>query len=476
MCSPSANLDPDSRMRESALRFLDARINYERIPSAPYRTQELKLERMRQLLARLDNPHDGLPCVHIAGTKGKGSTAAMTGGVLSASGYRTGVFTSPHLDRIEERLAIDGAPCSASELAELVREVAPAVEAMDRTADTGPTYFEVVTAMAMVHFARRGVDVAVLEVGLGGRLDATNVCLPMVCAITSIGFDHTKQLGNTLRSIAREKAGIVKSGRPVVSGVVNPEPRDVIRRICKQRRSRLVELDVDFRFEYFPPRQLELAPAAGKMDFHCLAPNRQRSRQCLSLALLGRHQAANAAVTLAVLGELEQEGWKIPDSAIRSGSADTVWPARVEILARRPAIVLDSAHNPSSIEALVRVLDESFSARRRLLVFATTKGKDVASMLRRLLGCFDEVIFTQYLNNPRAVPASELAAMAAEMTGGQFRVCPRPAAAWDEVRSLATPDDLICVTGSFFIAAEMRQEIWARPAPIPTAGIGCDFA
>jgi dihydrofolate synthase/folylpolyglutamate synthase len=177
-----------------------------------------------------------------------------------------------------------------------------------------------------------------------------------------------------------------------------------------------------------------------------------------------------------VLGELEQEGWKIPDSAIRSGLADTVWPARVEILARRPAIVLDSAHNPSSIEALVRVLDESFSARRRLLVFATTKGKDVASMLRRLLGCFDEVIFTQYLNNPRAVPASELAAMAAEMTGGQFRVCPRPAAAWDEVRSLATPDDLICVTGSFFIAAEMRQEIWARPAPIPTAGIGCDFA
>ena len=466
MSSP-ASLDLDLARREAARRFLYGRIDYERVCDVPYWERSFKLGRMRELLDRLGSPHQAMPIVHVAGTKGKGSTAAMLGAVLSACGYRTGVFTSPHLDRLEERIAVDGQPCSAAELVELVERLSPAVEAMDKAAsqwdppEDGPTYFELVTAMAMLHFARRKVEAAVLEVGLGGRLDSTNVCRPLVSVITSISFDHTRQLGNTLESIAREKAGIVKPGVPVVSGVLDSGPRQVIREICRREGCRLVELGVDFDFDYHPPRRLELAPATGKIDFWHKGQGKEHEFRDVSLSLLGHHQAANAAVALAVLAELRQTGWKVPERAIRVGLAKLEWPARVELVARRPAIVLDSAHNPASIDALTRVLDESFSAPRRLLVFATTHDKDVRGMLSRLLAKFDHVILTRYLNNPRAVPPEELAAAAAELTGRQCRVCRAPADAWEQVGTLAKPEDLICVTGSFFIAAEIRHLIRA---------------
>ena len=461
--SSSASLDPDRARQEAVWRFLSGRIDYERALVVPYSSRDFKLDRMRELLARLGNPHEGMPAVHVAGTKGKGSTAAMVGAVLTASGHRSGVFTSPHLDRVEERIAVDGEPCSGTELIELVDRLSPAVAAMDRAAaacgppEHGPTYFEVVTAMAMLHFARRQVDAAVLEVGLGGRLDSTNVCRPLVCAITSISFDHTRQLGNTLESIAGEKAGIVKPGVPVVSGVSDPAPREVIRGICRQRGSRLVELGVDFDFDYRPPRNLESAPAMGSIDFHYHGPAGEFACRDVSIALVGGHQAANAAVALAVLAELRQSGWEIPERAIRAGLSELSWPARVEVVAGRPAVVIDSAHNLASVDALVRVLDESFSARRRLLLFATTQEKDVRGMLSRLLGRFDHVILTRYLNNPRDVPPEELGALAAELTGHAFPVSQSPADAWEQVRALAGPEDLICVTGSFFIAAEIRH-------------------
>jgi len=464
--SSQASLEHDLARREAAQHFLFGRIDYERARNVPYQERSFKLARMRELLDRLGNPHQAMPVIHVAGTKGKGSTAAMLGAVLSASGYRTGVFTSPHLDRLEERIAIDGQPCSAAELADLVDELLPAVEAMDEAAgqydppEDGPTYFELVTAMAMLHFARRKVEAAVLEVGLGGRLDSTNVCRPLVSVITSISFDHTRQLGNTLESIAREKAGIVKPGVPVVSGVLDPAPRQVIREICRREACRLVELGVDFGFDYHPPRRLELAPATGTIDFWHKGQGGEHDCRDLALSLLGHHQAANAAVALAVLAEVRQTGWRVPERAIRVGLAELEWPARLELVARRPAIVLDSAHNPASIEALTRVLDESFSAPRRLLVFATTHDKDVRGMLSRLLPKFDHVILTRYVSNPRAVPPEELAAVA-ESIGRPCRVCRDPAHAWEQVSTLARPEDLICVTGSFFIVAEIRRLIRA---------------
>ena len=264
---------PSLDQHETALRFLAERIDYERMRIMPYGLAEFRLSRMRQLLARLGNPQKGLPIVHVAGTKGKGSTSAALAAVLSAAGYRTGLFTSPHLERIEERIAVDGLTCPPAQLAALLAEIRPVVEALDRRAARrgggriGPTYFEVLTAAALLHFAREKIDLAVLEVGLGGRLDATNVCTPVVSIIASISFDHTRQLGNTLAAIAGEKAGIVKRGVPVVSGVTADEPRQVIREVCRRRRCRLLERGVDFDFEYRPPRHLERAPAAGSMDF-----------------------------------------------------------------------------------------------------------------------------------------------------------------------------------------------------------------
>ena len=461
--SPPLRIDPDDLDREAAMRFLFGRIDYERARNVPYRKREFKLERMRELLDRLDNPQRSVPIVHVAGTKGKGSTTAMIAAVLSAAGYRTGAFTSPHFDRLEERIAVDGRPCSAAELVELVARIRPAVEAMDREVppddpdEIGPTYFEITTAMALLHFTRCRVDVAVLEVGLGGRLDSTNVCTPRVSVITSISFDHTKQLGTTLESIAREKAGIIKPDVPVISGVIEEEPREAIRQVCRRHGCRLIERDLDFDFHYRPPVHLEREPAAGQLDFRCRLPGREHAYESLPLKLLGRHQAANAAVALAAVDELRRTGWQIPEAAIRTGLAEVTCPGRVEVLARQPAVVVDTAHNVASVAALVEVLEESFSARRRLLLFATTEEKDLQGMLGHLLGRFDEVIFTRYLDNPRAVPPEKLSTVAGELTGRSYARYADPADALGAILASAAPDDLVCITGSFFLAAELRR-------------------
>ncbi len=454
---------------EAALDFLFQRIDYERAVAAPYGDRAFKLDRMSELLALLDNPQSRLPIVHIAGTKGKGSTSAMIAAILSAAGYRTGLFSSPHLDRLEERMAVDGHPCSPEELVELVDLLRPAVAQLDQAAsrrrpqEPGPTYFELTTAMALLHFVRRGVQAAVLEVGLGGRLDSTNVCLPAVSVITNISFDHMRQLGNTLAAIAREKAGIIKPGVSVVSGVVEDEPRAVIEEISHERGCPLLQLERDFHYEYAPPRDVDHEPARGTMDYRLAIASRRRAHEKIALGLLGRHQAGNAAVALTAIDELARQGWQISEAAIRRGLGEVRWPARVEVAARRPAVILDTAHNVASIEALVATLAESFSARERILVFATTREKEVETMLRRLLPQFDRIILTQYQNNPRGVPPEELAAIASQTQAAAVRVCPTPAAAWEAVHSLAGEKDLVCITGSFFIAAEMRAQIEARP-------------
>ncbi len=427
----------------------------------PCSEEFLKLGRMRELVERLGRPQDRLPIVHIAGTKGKGSTAALIASILTAAGYRTGLFTSPHLERVEERIVLDGRQCPTEEFAALIEQVRPVIEQMDLEAaalqppEQGPTYFEILTALALCHFARRGATAAVLEVGLGGRLDSTNVCQPCVSIITSISFDHTKQLGNTLAAIAGEKAGIIKPGVPVISGVTEAEPRDVIRRVAEEHACRLIELGRDFCFEYQPPRHLEQAATPGRFDFYTTGLDRPLY-QALPVALPGHHQATNAAVALAAVEELRQTGWTISRSSIEQGLSSLTWPARVEVVARRPCVVLDAAHNVASIAVLVKSLEDSFVARQRLLIFATTQEKDVRGMLELLLGRFDRVFFTQYQKNPRAVPAHELQALAQQLTGNEYPAFAAPADAWAAAEQLATAEDLICITGSFFLAAEMR--------------------
>ncbi len=462
--SPDKMTPPDPS-HAAAMQFLLGRIDYERELTVPYRSRDFKLDRMRELLERLGNPQDRLAILHVAGTKGKGSTAAMLAAILTAAGYRTGMFSSPHFERVEERLAVDGHPCSSAELVERVAQVQPVVEAMDRTAaaagDMGPTYFEITTALALLHFMRRQVDAAVLEVGLGGRLDSTNVCTPRVCMITSISFDHTEQLGNTLQAIAREKAGIVKPGVPVVSGVQAPEARRVIVDVCRQQGAPLAELGADFTFDYRPPHNLETSAAPARLDFHRLRsrPGDPPPEESLDLALplCGRHQAANAAVALAALGELRRAGWRLDEGAIRHGLAAMRWPGRVEVVRHHPAVVLDVAHNVASVEALLATLDESFSVQRRHLIFAASADKDTRGMLQALLARFDTVVLTRYLSNPRSVPPEAIATLAHQISGRYHPIYPNPAEAWATVEPLAGPHDLICVTGSFFIVAEIRR-------------------
>ncbi len=490
--SPPNATDPSTH--SAAREFLLGRENYERWRTMPYDQTRMGLERMRRLLAELGLPEQNLPVIHVAGTKGKGSTAAMIVAVLTAAGYRTGLFTSPHLERIEERIQIDG-QC-IEDFDGLIEQVRPAVERVDgQGAGSGergakqsdsplpapcsllsaPTFFEIVTAMAFAHFARQNVDAAVMEVGLGGRLDATNVCRPVVSVITSISFDHTQQLGNTLALIAAEKAGIIKPGVPVVSGVVEPEPRDVIRQVCRERGAPLVECGTDFDFTYEPARHLECEAAAGRLEFRRVASSAAKTHQAVSggsrgtrphptaqafdLALPGRHQATNAATALATIDVLRTADWKIPEAAVASALGGMTWPARVEVIARRPAVVLDAAHNVASVEALVETLRESFDVARRLLIFGTTLDKDVRGMLEVLLPAFDDVYFTRYPGSSRAVPPEELQQLGEEMTGKRWPIFDESAAAWHTARQTAGENDLICITGSFFLAAEMREHL-----------------
>ena len=462
-----------------AVAFLLGRVNYERATTVPYVSNIYKLERMEELLRRVGNPQEKLNIVHIAGTKGKGSTAAMISSIACCCGYRVGLYTSPHLDRLEERFLINNEPCGNAELVEMVKRLRPVVEAMDREAARhgsagGPTYFEVTTALAMLYFARSDVDLAILEVGMGGRLDSTNVCHPLVTAITSISFDHTQQLGQTLAKIAGEKAGIIKEGVPIVSGEVEQSPRRVIERRASALRAPLLERGRDFDFVY----ERSVDPQNDPAHFSFFARTTSvKQRERLQLGLFGEHQAANAAVALAVIDSLRGAGWKFEEAEIRHGLADVRCRGRLEVLQHDPLIVVDAAHNVASVKAFVDGLLELGLSGPRSLVFATTLEKDVPGMLRLLLGHFKHVVFTRYLNNPRAVPPEQLASLAAQCLVGEpqdallkLQVCDHPQAAWQAACSQYRGKGAICVTGSFMFAAEMRRIVLANHRHRPVAG------
>ncbi|HEV3262494.1 MAG TPA: folylpolyglutamate synthase/dihydrofolate synthase family protein [Gemmataceae bacterium] len=473
---------------EQALAFWFGRVNYEqRSPNAA----DLRLDRMRALLRLLGDPHKRLRIVHVAGSKGKGSTSAMLASVLQRAGYRTGLFTSPHLCRVEERIQVDDTPITAEELTAVLEEVRPAVETLERgsgimgpgengvpRSEAGaPTFFEIATAVGFVYFVRRRVDIAVLEVGLGGRFDSTNVCLPLVSVITSISFDHTQQLGNRLTSIAMEKAGIVKPGRPAISGATATSARQVIEEICRRRGAPLRQLGIDFHYSYEPGKVTSDQDTAGR---GVLVPferprvritTRHRPWPVLELGLLGEHQAANAAVAVASVERLRAEGLRISDEAVAAGLAEVRWPARLEVLGRRPLVLLDCAHNVASVQALVDTLRASFPAwqapgGRRLLIFAGSGDKDLPGMLHVLAPHFTHVFFTRYGSSPRSVPPEQLGDLLRGVADLPFTVSATAAAAWQAARALARPEDLVCVAGSVFLAGELRPVLLQAPVPV----------
>ena len=455
---------------KDAVAFLYGRINFERaLPDAESK-RVFKLDRMEALLERLDNPQDRIPVIHVAGTKGKGSTSAMLAAILREAGYRVGLFTSPHVSTFEERFTVAGQIASAEAVVELVQAVEPHVTAMSReNAIMGPTFFEVITAIAWLHFLASQVDIVVLEVGLGGRLDSTNVCRPLVSVITNISFDHTSILGNTLAKIAAEKAGIIKPGVPVVSGVIDNEPRTVIRDVAAANSARLWELNRDVQFSYRPTDNVSsengiqiFHPAIGRVSVETPL-NRWDD---IEVGLIGRHQAANAALALAVvdtLNAIPDSKFQVPALAPRIALPSLYWPLRIDIVRRDPLVVLDAAHNEASMQALTETLKECFPHRRRVLLFGTTADKDVPAMLRIAMSGFDEIVLTCYSNNPRALQVAELERLARQSTDRRFPTAKNSSAAWSYACEHTSAEDLICAAGSFFFAAEMR-ELLSSPA------------
>ena len=442
--------------------FLRGRINYERVAKMPYSNRDMNLDRMRRLLALLGDPHKSLNIIHIAGTKGKGSTAAFISSALQAEGLRCGSYTSPHLHHIEERFRLNGEPCDPRTLVKLVQAIQPAVKQLDAEhSEDLVTYFEIATALGFLFFVNEEVDVAVLEVGLGGRLDSTNVCEPLVSVITSISLDHTKQLGDTLALIAAEKAGIIKEKVPVISGVSGTEAKSVIEKIAVDRNAPLVARNLDFRFENY---QFKRNTTRAVFDIRAQQNGKwTRKLSGLEIGALGEHQAANASVAWAALNKLPKR-LQPNDEAIRKGFATVQCDARIEIVATEPMVVIDAAHNVASSKALVETLSE-FEAARRWLILGTTRGKDVAGMLDYLIPHFDRIVCTRYENNPRGHAVETLSELIEEKSqllpssqrADRVDSHPIPLDAWRAVERESEPDDLICITGSFFLAAELRS-------------------
>ncbi len=477
---------------ERAIRQLYERINYEKLGLGIYTDSHYRLDRTRKLLRCLGDPHLAVPVIHIAGTKGKGSTATFLSSLLTASGYRTGLYTSPHLVHLEERFRIDQRPCEQSEMLELVFAAQQAAEQVEAEGGGRATFFELTTAIAFLHFARQRVDAVVLEVGLGGRLDSTNVCQPETCVITSIGLDHQAQLGNTISAIAKEKAGIIKHRIPVVCSARHPDAREVFLQTARQHDCELYLIDRDFdcRWSARPieadnttqqdqatnsERASQGTGTNGRIDHafaECNYLPSHKSLTCVGdsiwpMGMLGRHQADNLATALATVDVLAQRGWSIDRSKFASAILDTQVPARMQIVGSRPWKLLDTAHNPDSISAMISALDVHFPNSHRTIVFASSQDKDVASMLSSLIGNCDRLILNQYHCNPRRLPVEDLLKIAHQVAAqkqADHEVLARQTSietastcrdAWKLAEAKATSDSLLCATGSFFQAAEL---------------------
>ncbi len=431
---------------QQALDYIYSFIDYETVPR-PRDAAYYDLRRMEELLGRLDNPHLKAKSVHIAGSKGKGSVAVMMASALTASGYTTGLFTSPHLHTFNERIRVNGELISEAELASLVERLKPEVEAVNEKATYGQlTTFELMTALGFAYFEQKGVDFQVVEVGLGGRLDATNVIQPEVCIITSISFDHTEVLGNTLAEIAAEKAGIIKPGGVVVASLQRDEAARVIKDTCLNRGARLVRVgsDVTWQSLGFDSSRQSLRVAGRLASYE------------LSIPLLGQYQLENAATAVAALEVLAEKGFHISGDSITKGLAQVSWPGRLQVLSRRPLLVVDSAHNPDSARKLKQSLEQYFDFDRAILIIGASSDKDIAGIVSELVPLFDKVIVTRSIH-PRAMATAPIVAEFSQH-GVEAQATDDISTALPLALTLAGGKDLICVTGSLFVVARAIEQ------------------
>ncbi len=437
---------------QDALTYLYSFTDYEKRGFAAYAPEFYDLDRVRRLLTLMGEPQRSFRAVHIAGTKGKGSTAAMIESVLRSAGHRTGLYTSPHLHTFRERIQVAGGMISEDSVTRLVEAMQPLAAQVEDV-----TTFEIITCLAFAWFAEEDIDWAVVEVGLGGRLDATNVLAPEVAIITPISYDHVAILGDTLAKIAAEKAGIIKPGVPVVSAPQPEEALAVIREVCERESAPLTLVGREWTWH----------PGGADLDGQVFTIRHGPREQFeLRLPLLGEHQLVNAATAVAALSVLEESGLKIPLPALQAGMQAVRWPGRLEILAREPLLVADGAHNGDSARKLIAALRALAGFDRLILVLGGSADHLTPDMLGALLPAAARVIAVQS-SHPRAVSAAWIQARAAEL-GFRVETGDSVSQALDLALAVAGPQDLICCTGSLFVAADARAAWFARQGrPLP---------
>lgn len=449
---------------QAALDFLYGFIDYSLTRNLRNAPEKFDLARVETLLEALGRPHRAYRVLHIAGTKGKGSTAALMAAALQAEGYRVGLYTSPHLEDFAERIQVDGRPIPHAHLPGVVARLKPCTARIP-----GLTTFELITAAAFLYFADQGVDVAVVEVGLGGRLDATNVVHPLVSVITPISYDHTAILGNTLEAIAGEKAGIIKPSVPVVMAPQPPEARQRIAAVAAEREAPLIEvgrdwlyapvarsLDGQVLFVWHAAEQPLVDAFVESGGFQEWEPTRLR------IPLLGPHQVVNAATAYAALQTARRQGLALSQEAIRRGFAAARWPGRFEVLHRNPPLVVDGAHNRAAAHQIRLTLDEYFPGWPLVLVFGASADKDIRGMLEELAPRARRIIVTRSWH-PRAADPEDLRSVVHQLG--------RPAQAYADVEDAlraafraAAGEAVILVTGSLFVAAAARS-VWRTTQP-----------
>jgi len=438
------------RTFEDAFCYITQFTNYERMTDFPYRRDVLDLDRVRRVLHALGDPQNRWPIIHVAGTKGKGSVCAMISSILQRAGHRVGLFSKPHLVRLNERISVNGREISDEDFVARMNFLHPHLE-RQRAEGNPLSFFDLITVLALTYFAETQVDLVVLEVGLGGRLDSTNVVRPSVCVITSIDYDHTHILGDTLEKIAAEKAGIIKPEVPVISGVTDPGPAAVIERIAQEKKARLYVINRDFRVTL-----MEQSDTFGVETWRGMY-------QPLRLPLLGVHQQQNAAVAIAAieaLGDVLQR--ESTEGQIREGLANVRIPGRIEVISKRPLVILDVAHNPVSLKALRKTIMAHFPSRGVVLLLGMSRDKDVKASLKEILPIASTAVFTG-IGHPRGVDPQELCRLAQEIA--PTLPCEAESdieKALDRARQLTGSDEILCITGSFYLAGAVASQWHGR--------------
>ena len=450
------NIEPEY---QATLDYLYSYIDFSLVRNLRYSPDKFDLGPMYEFIAALGEPQTNYPTIHVAGTKGKGSVSALCASALQAAGYRVGLYTSPHLSDFVERIQVNRTAIPHAEMVALVNEKRPIIESIPKL-----TTFEIGTALAFLYFSQKEVDVAVIEVGLGGRLDPTNVITPVVSVITSISYDHTQILGNTLAEIAAEKGGIIKPGSAVVLAPQKDEARLVIEEIASQRDAPLVKVGEDYLYaplsRSLEGQSLLIWPASdqGRVDVYLESGGLQGWEPTrLFIPLLGLHQVENAATAYTALQVANESGLRINGASIRTGFSDTQWPARFEIIQRNPPVIVDSAHNRDSALKLRLALDDYFPGYPVVLLFGASEDKDIHGMYAELLPRVRQVVATKS-EHPRAADPENLVEMAHQFGRPAISI-PSIEAALEEALRLADGEAVLLITGSIFVAAAGR-EIW----------------